>query len=148
MLHNIRAGLCFRVIVRDVRIVSRDRVKASDHTLDLAHLFERRRTIMDSAVIRHLKKEKEMSLDNIADKAHDCCVTNSISYLVMFLPVLMYRLSKDVQTVVSVTEFCLVALSVTSVMYVLELSDSLWMGMSNGTLDIPTSWSTSRTPAN
>ena len=56
------------MIVRDVQIVGRSRVKTSDHTLDLAHVFERRRGIMDSAIMRLLKKEKEMSLDNIANK--------------------------------------------------------------------------------
>lgn len=57
-----------RVIVRDVQVVNRNRLKSSGHTLDLAHLFERRRAIMDSAIVRLLKKEKEMSLDDIANK--------------------------------------------------------------------------------
>ena len=60
--------LCSRVIVRDVQMVSRSRLQPSDHALDLAHLFERRRAIIDSAIMRFLKKEKEMSLDNIANK--------------------------------------------------------------------------------
>ena len=34
--------------------------------MDLAHVFERRRAIMDSAIVRILKQEKEMSVDNIA----------------------------------------------------------------------------------
>ena len=59
--------LC-RVVVRDVQILSRSRMQSSGHTLDLAHLFERRRAIIDSAIIRNLKREKEMSLDNIANK--------------------------------------------------------------------------------
>lgn len=58
------------MVVRDVHIVNRDHLKMSDHTHDLTHLFERRRTIMDSAIIRYLKKEKEMSLDNIANKVN------------------------------------------------------------------------------
>lgn len=52
--------------------MGRTSVKSSDHTLDLAHVFERRRGIMDSAIMRLLKKEKEMSLDNIANKV---CIT-------------------------------------------------------------------------
>lgn len=60
--------LFFRVIVRDVQMVSRSRLQLSDHAHDLAHLFERRRAIIDSAIMRFLKKEKEMSLDNIANK--------------------------------------------------------------------------------
>ena len=37
-----------------------------ERTVDLAHVFERRRAIMDSAIVRILKQEKEMSVDNIA----------------------------------------------------------------------------------
>lgn len=49
-------------------MVSRSRLQLSDHAHDLVHLFERRRAIIDSAIMRFLKKEKEMSLDNIANK--------------------------------------------------------------------------------
>ena len=37
-----------------------------ERTVDLAHVFERRRAIIDSAIVRILKQEKEMSVDNIA----------------------------------------------------------------------------------
>ena len=33
------------------------------HCLDLAHVFERRRAIIDSSIVRMLKREKEMSVD-------------------------------------------------------------------------------------
>ena len=49
-------------------MVRRSRLQLSGHSHDLAHLFERRRGIIDSAIMRFLKKEKEMSLDNIANK--------------------------------------------------------------------------------
>ena len=60
-----------RVVVRDVQIVSRNTLKGSDHTPDLTKLFDRRRAIIDSAIVRQLKKNKEMSLDNIANKVGD-----------------------------------------------------------------------------
>ena len=38
-------------------------------SVDLAHVFERRRAIIDASIIRILKKEKITSVDNIALKA-------------------------------------------------------------------------------
>ena len=43
-----------------------------DRAVDLAHVFERRRAVMDSAIVRILKKEKQMSVDNIAHKVRRC----------------------------------------------------------------------------
>lgn len=34
--------------------------------VDLAHLFERRRNIIDAAIVRILKRDREASMDNIA----------------------------------------------------------------------------------
>ena len=46
-----------------------------DRAVGLAHVFERRRAIMDSAIVRLLKKEREMSVDNIAMQVCVCvCV--------------------------------------------------------------------------
>ena len=45
------------------------RVTVGDHSnkqVDLAHLFERRRNIIDAAVVRVLKRDREVSMDTIA----------------------------------------------------------------------------------
>ena len=58
-----------KVRFHDVRLVNRNQVNVSsreERTVDLAHVFERRRAIIDSAIVRILKQEKEMSVDNIA----------------------------------------------------------------------------------
>ena len=58
-----------KVRFHDVRLVNRNQVNLSsreERTVDLAHVFERRRAIIDSAIVRILKQEKEMSVDNIA----------------------------------------------------------------------------------
>ena len=34
--------------------------------VDLSHLFERRRNIIDAAIVRILKRDREVSMDNIA----------------------------------------------------------------------------------
>ena len=60
-----------KVRFHDVRLVSKSHgnlPSREERTMDLAHVFERRRAIMDSAIIRILKKEREMSVDNIAVK--------------------------------------------------------------------------------
>ena len=62
---------CRSVRFRDVRLVNRNHLPTlEDRTADLAHIFERRRAIMDSAIVRMLKREKEMSVDTIAVKVH------------------------------------------------------------------------------
>lgn len=60
-----------RVRFHDVRLVARGHAShpsREDRTIDLAHVFERRRAILDSAIVRILKKEKQMSMDNIAHR--------------------------------------------------------------------------------
>ncbi len=60
-----------RVRIYDVRLVTRGQCPTpsrTDRAVDLAHVFERRRAVMDSAIVRILKKEKQMSVDNIAHK--------------------------------------------------------------------------------
>lgn len=54
---------------QDLQPVSRvvgDLPNQEERAVSLAHVFERRRAIIDSAIVRLLKKEKEMSVDNIA----------------------------------------------------------------------------------
>ena len=43
-----------------------------ERAVGLAHVFERRRAIMDSSIVRLLKREKEMSVDNIAMQVCEC----------------------------------------------------------------------------
>ena len=38
----------------------------SNKQVDLSHLFERRRNIIDAAVVRILKRDREVSMDTIA----------------------------------------------------------------------------------
>ena len=44
--------------------------------VDLAHLFERRRNIIDAAIVRILKRDREASMDTIASmvSAYTCLV--------------------------------------------------------------------------
>ena len=58
-----------KVRFHEVRLVNKSHMSIpsrEERTVDLAHVFERRRAIMDSAIVRILKQEKEMSVDNIA----------------------------------------------------------------------------------
>ena len=63
---------------QDLRLVTRivgDVPDQEERAVSLAHVFERRRAIIDSAIVRLLKKEKEMSVDNIAMQVCVCvCV--------------------------------------------------------------------------
>ena len=38
----------------------------SNKQVDLSHLFERRRNIIDAAIVRILKRDREVSMDTIA----------------------------------------------------------------------------------
>ena len=54
-----------------VKLVSRSfmsTVSREGRSVDLAHVFQRRRAIIDAAIVRTMKREKEMSVDNIAIK--------------------------------------------------------------------------------
>ncbi len=58
-----------RVRVQEVPLSSRSNSSSrGDRAVNLAHVFERRRAIMDAAIVRIMKKEKQMSVDNIALK--------------------------------------------------------------------------------
>ena len=60
-----------KVRFHDVRVISKSQVNLSsreERMVDLAHVFERRRAIIDAAIIRMLKREKEMSVDSVAVK--------------------------------------------------------------------------------
>ena len=61
---------------QDIWLVSRGAVpNHEERAVGLAHVFECRRAIMDSAIVRLLKREKEMSVDNIAMQVCVCeCV--------------------------------------------------------------------------
>ena len=39
----------------------------SHKEVDLAHLFERRRNIIDAAIVRILKRDREVSMDTISN---------------------------------------------------------------------------------
>ena len=39
----------------------------SNKEVDLAHLFERRRNIIDAAIVRILKRDREASMDTISN---------------------------------------------------------------------------------
>ena len=71
-IYVILYPLCWcRVRFHDVRLAARGHAShpsRADRTIDLAHVFERRRAILDSAIVRILKKEKQMSMDNIAHR--------------------------------------------------------------------------------
>ena len=42
-------------------------------SINFAHVFERRRSIIDAAIVRMMKRNKEMSVDNIAIKIIKGC---------------------------------------------------------------------------
>ena len=70
----------------DVRLVGKSLGQPGqsreERSIDLAHVFERRRAIIDSAIVRVLKKEKTLSVDTMAVKVcvciHVCTVIYSI----------------------------------------------------------------------
>ena len=71
----MQAQKSHKVRIHDVRLISRGHPGsvggggAGEHRgADLLHIFERRRAIIDSAIVRILKREKEMSMDNMASK--------------------------------------------------------------------------------
>lgn len=73
-----------RVRVHNVQLVPRGQPTSPsrrDRAVDLAHVFERRRAVMDSAIVRILKKEKQMSVDNIAHKVRRCLKIKPPSWL-------------------------------------------------------------------
>ena len=39
-----------------------------DHSVELVHIFERRKSIIDAAIVRLLKREKEQTVDTVAMK--------------------------------------------------------------------------------
>ena len=45
----------------------------SNKQVDLAHLFERRRHIIDAAIVRILKRDREVSMDTIASVVSNHC---------------------------------------------------------------------------
>ena len=69
-----------------IKLVSRSfmsTVSREGRSVDLAHVFQRRRAIIDAAIVRTMKREKEMSVDNIAIKVG--VVLISISILIMHM---------------------------------------------------------------
>ena len=60
-----------QVAFHEVKMVNRNR--STRHTraeriVDLAHILERRRTIMDAGIVRILKRDKEMTVNSLALK--------------------------------------------------------------------------------
>ena len=61
----------------EVKMVNRK--KGPGHTraeriLDLTHILERRRTIMDAGIIRIMKREKELAVNSLALKVQLQCM--------------------------------------------------------------------------
>ena len=78
-----------KVRFHEVRLINKSHgnlPSREERTLDLAHVFERRRAIMDSAIIRILKREREMSMDNIAVKVGPGPIPSSVGFSLGFRP--------------------------------------------------------------
>ncbi|CAI8007075.1 Cullin-9, partial [Geodia barretti] len=70
------------VLFHEVKKINRK--KGPSHTraeriLDLTHILERRRTIMDAGIIRIMKKEKEIAVNSLAIKIIKACGTGRFS---------------------------------------------------------------------